>query len=41
MQPYNAEKVTLANELYAKLQNETIHIDELDGIKKQIEKLKL
>lgn len=41
MQPYNAEKVALANELYAKLQDETIHIDELDSIKEQIEKLKL
>lgn len=41
MQPYNAEKVALANELYAKLQDETIHIDELDNIKEQIEKLKL
>lgn len=40
MQPYNAEKVALANELYAKLQDETIHIDELDSIKEQIEKLK-
>lgn len=41
MQPYNAEKVALANELYAKLQDETIHIDELDSIKEKIEKLKL
>ena len=41
MQPYNAEKVALANELYAKLQDETIHIDELDSIKEQVEKLKL
>ena len=41
MQPYNAEKVALANELYAKLQDKTIHIDELDSIKEQIEKLKL
>lgn len=41
MQPYNAEKVALANELYARLQDETIHIDELDSIKEQIEKLKL
>lgn len=41
MQPYNAEKVALANELYAKLQDDTIHIDELDGIKEQVEKLKL
>ena len=32
---------TLANELYAKLQDETIHIDELDSIKEQVEKLKL
>lgn len=41
MQPYNAEKVALANELYAKLQDETIHIDELDSIKEQVEKLNL
>lgn len=41
MQPYNAEKVALANELYARLQDKTIHIDELDSIKEQIEKLKL
>ena len=41
MQPYNAEKVSLANELYAKLQDEIIHIDELESIKEQIEKLKL
>lgn len=41
MQPYNAEKVALANKLYAKLQDETIHIDELDSIKEQVEKLKL
>lgn len=41
MQPYNAEKVALANELYARLKDETIHIDELDSIKEQIEKLKL
>lgn len=41
MQPYNAEKVALANELYAKLQDETIHIDELDSIKEQVENLKL
>lgn len=41
MQPYNAEKVALANELYARLQDETIHIDELDSIKEKIEKLKL
>ncbi len=40
MQPYNAEKVAFANELYAKLQDETIHIDELDSIKEQLEKLK-
>ena len=42
MQPYNAEKVALANELYAKLQDETIHIDELDSIKEQgIEQLEI
>lgn len=41
MQPYNAEKVALANKLYVKLQDETIHIDELDSIKEQVEKLKL
>lgn len=41
MQPYNAEKVALANKLYAKLQDETIHIDELDSITEQVEKLKL
>lgn len=41
MQPYNADKVALANELYAKLRDETIHIDELDSIKEEVKKLKL
>ena len=39
MNPYNAEKVAIANELYAKLQEDVIYMDEYEHIKEQFENL--
>ena len=40
MNPYDPNKVSLANMLYSKLQDEVIPIDDFESIKEQVERLK-
>lgn len=39
MKPYDPNKVSLANTLYSKLQDEVIHIDDFENIKEQVKSL--